>query len=168
MSQATLFDDLPPAPSLAEQLNLALGRRITCRVHGLPAPAQDDALLLCEACRADLPAAREHCEQVLEACASRADAAGQAWLDAQNAADDATLQRLRKAEQAIAAGRDTDPRFVATWNNEKAQGTALGTLLTAYEAYTTEMRAVAQQTAQAHAGLAQIEQAENAQCSIPR
>ncbi len=163
MSQATLFDDLPPPPSLAEQLNLALGRRITCRVHGLPAPAQDDALLLCEACRADLPAAREHCELVLMECATRADAAGQAWLDAQTAADDATLARLRKAEQAIAAGRDTDPKFVATWQREKAAGSALGTLLEAYETYTQEMRVIAQQRAQAEQGLAQIEAAEDMQ-----
>lgn len=160
MSQATLFDDLPPAPSLAEQLNLALGRRITCRVHGLPAPAQDDALLLCEACRADLPAAREHCEQVLEACAEREKTAVLAWLDAQASADDATLQRLRKAEQAIAAGRDTDPKFVATWQHEKAAGTPLGTLLAAYEAYTVETRTAAEQRQQAELGLIQIEQAE--------
>ncbi len=148
-----VFDE-PDPPALP------LGRRITCRVCNAPGAAQDDAVLLCDVCRADVSAARAHCQYVLEACTARADAAGQAWLDAQAAADDAALGRLRKAEAAIAAGRDTDPVFVATWQREKAAGTPLGALLAAYEVYTTKMRLTATQRQQAARGLAELEQME--------
>lgn len=147
-------------PATAATLALPLGRRITCRVHGLPAPAEDDAVLLCQQCRADPQAAREHCEAVLAACATRADAAGQAWLDAQCAADDATLTRLRTAERLIAAGKD-DARFTHYWSREKAAGTALGALFVAYEAYTTEMRAIAEQRRLAQQGIAELDAWEN-------
>lgn len=151
--RADIFDE-PDLPALP------LGRRITCRVCNAPGAAQDDAVLLCDTCRADVPAARAHCAHVLEACTARADAAGQAWLDAQCAADDAVLARLRRAEAAIAAGRDTDPAFVATWQREKATGTALGALLEAYEVYTMEMRVIATQRQQAARGLAELAQLE--------
>ncbi len=152
-TRVDIFDE-PDPPALP------LGRRITCRVCNAPGAVQDDAVLLCDTCRADTAAVRAHCQYVLEACTARADAAGQAWLDAQSAADDAALARLRKAEAAIAAGRDTDSKFLATWQREKAAGTPLGALLAAYEVYTTEMRLTATQRQQAARGLAELEQME--------
>lgn len=161
--QSALFDtdeDMFARPPRRVAATLPLGRRITCRVCNTPGAAQDDAVLLCDTCRADVPAARAHCAHVLDACAARADAAGQTWLDAQAAADDDTLVRLRKAEEHIAAGRDTHPKFIERWQREKAAGTRLGGLLEAYEAYTTEMRVIATQRQQATRGLAELAQME--------
>lgn len=160
--ESALFDEdiFARPPRRVAQAALPLGRRITCRVCNAPGAAQDDAVLLCNTCRADVSAARAHCQYVLEACTARADAAGQAWLDAQAAADDAVLARLRRAEAAIAAGRDTDPAFLATWQREKAAGTPLGALLATYEVYTTEMRLTATQRQQATRGLAELGQME--------
>lgn len=161
MTSSFLDEDIfARPPRRVAQAALPLGRRITCRVCNAPGAAQDDAVLLCDVCRADAAAAHAHCQYVLEACTARADAAGQAWLDAQAAADDAALVRLRKAEAVIAAGRDTDPKFLATWQREKAAGTPLGALLVAYEVYTTEMRLTATQRQQAARGLAELEQME--------
>ena len=161
MTSSFLDEDIfARPPRRVAQAALPLGRRITCRVCNAPGAAQDDAVLLCDVCRADVAAARTHCQYVLEASTARADAAGQAWLDAQAAADDAVLARLRRAEAAIAAGRDTDPAFLATWQREKAAGTPLGALLATYEVYTTEMRLTATQRQQATRGLAELGQME--------
>lgn len=151
--RADIFDE-PDLPALP------LGRRITCRVCNAPGAAQDDAVLLCDTCRADVPAARAHCAHVLEACASRLRTAFGAWQDAQAAATDEARVRWELAFSMITAGRDTDPAFVATWQREKAAGTALGALLEAYEVYTTEMRVIVTQRQQAVRGLVELAQLE--------
>jgi len=147
-------DDAPPLIPTLQQ--------ITCRVCGLVAKVRVGQANLCHACAADLLITRQHVEQALETSAASLDTAAQTWLDAQAAADDATLDRWHKAEAYIKQGRETDPAFRATWERERSAQTPLGTLLCAYEAYTAADAAAREIRTWGQRAMVEIEAAEGA------
>ena len=125
-------DDTRPAPRVAgdelfpdeqpQRPVLTIAAR--CAVHDLPIQIPAAGPRLCGDCLTDLAAARAHVERVLEAAAD-------AFLAAQTAADDATLTRWRKAEALLS---NPPAGFWETWQKHTAAQTPLGAILAAHEA----------------------------------
>jgi hypothetical protein len=84
------LDDPAPLDFDAPRASLD-ARTITCRVHLLPAPANDRGLLLCPDCLNDLAAAALHIAELRETTID-------AWLQWLGEQDDAVIEWWRKME----------------------------------------------------------------------
>jgi hypothetical protein len=91
LSQVDIDDDLFARPPRRVQPSWVANTRITCRVHLLPAPANDRGVLLCGDCLSDLAGASEHVRFLRETTID----GWLAWLASQ---DDAVIAWWRKME----------------------------------------------------------------------
>ena len=99
---------------------------ITCRVCDLQAPAHDDAILLCDHCRADVEATRAHLERVVTKAARRMAEK----LEQASTADTRRYYALRVARNE-ARRLGTLPAFERRYQATLAVGDALSDLLDA-------------------------------------
>ncbi len=112
-------------------------KRITCRIHNLPAAGNDDGLLLCPTCLDDLPAAARHVADRYSSVLAR-------WMRQY----DAFLDLVRDSEwwaKVWEAKATQDPRFAEAW--ERARRGPNAPIIAAYEALDTTSAEVEQMNA---------------------
>lgn len=130
-------DELFPEDHKADRETILEAARITCRVCGKPAeiPIVTPGLL-CDLCRSDIEAIRQHINEVAQKAADRLSAVFNAFDIAVMTASpevQAAWTKVEAARVAMANGTVTRERFDANWQRRKSEGGEFAELLTHYE-----------------------------------